>query len=118
MAQHRFETTARRFSETVAHPPIQADPPAFVVADSVALAYWREHFPLLTANGTLSPADLGAFALLCRLWSQCTLAEGRELRDAMGRFQQYAKQFGLTPLARKTLGAGPAQQEGGNDLGI
>lgn len=105
--------------------PINADEPELPVAVTAkppaglpkrALAEWKRLFPMLTASGVLTTADLDTFETYCRLIAECAQVEalvkkhGVEVSQRQGysgfllklraQKKQYAAELGLTPASR------------------
>src|SRR5262245_32571100 len=97
------------------------EPPTWL--DDLAREFWSDHAPRLHAAGTLTQANLPAFAVLCRFWSRWRAADteatklGAVVRTQAGgaarnpyaieaescwtRVERLMIQFGLMPEARK-----------------
>lgn len=111
--------------------PVPVVPPAGLVSDPVASAFWKRLAPGLVKSGRLTPDRAEAFANLCRIKSDCDaltieLREGgwislsergpvpnpvqRMLRDSRRDFLAHAREFGLTFAAASRL---PGENEDG-----
>lgn len=73
-----------------------------------ALDFWKRNAPHCEKMGTLKPADVDTFCLLCSVHSRLVLAEagGAGSIEFVCLVKQYAnlsKLFGLDPVSRKKL---------------
>jgi P27 family predicted phage terminase small subunit len=116
---------------------VAVEPPDDVKRDAVALAFWREHAPLLVAAKRLRPEHAATFAVVChvaaevRALAERVAAEGpivstsrsvkphpavRMLRDARRDLFQFASAFGLTAVADARLPQEPPEPSRGDSL--
>jgi phage terminase small subunit len=83
--------------------------PETICGDRFASDFWTAHAETLNRAGLLTPQDRESFAVLCKLWSLLSTMELDDPKtiktylDVASRFQQLAKQFGMTPASRKSM---------------
>jgi phage terminase small subunit len=84
-------------------PPGELGMPGWLSAG--ARTVWSELAPVCTAMGTLTVADLKAFAVLCTLQSRIQQADDddRALLRLANALRQYYALFGLEPISRAKI---------------
>ena len=79
-----------------------AEPPAHL--DALAQEFWRRNITAIR-----SPLDLDTYSLLCQMYSWIQQADSQRVRvELLAKYTMLARQFGLTPQSRRTLGT-PSQ---------
>src|SRR5690242_14467928 len=72
--------------------------------DGEALDFWHTHAQALADANCLSPMDVASFKMLCLTWERLQNAtDHKQYVELIKLYRQQAKEFGLTPAARKAL---------------
>jgi hypothetical protein len=90
---------------------------------------WAEIAPVALAMGTLTPADVAAFARLCELEATARAISGkkdtspgdfsaREERETAGALRAYYEKFGLEPAGRSRIKVPKAEKPTSKWAGI
>lgn len=123
------ERTAQMMAASADMQPLQQTPPRYL--KGVALASWRELWPVLTAAGLVKQADKTIIASLCEqlavkraaydnIAERGVIVGGKKnpacqvLNDATAKVKTLSDALGLSPQARATI-MGGAPPEGDDD---
>lgn len=121
-AMHRLNGTYRpdRHGARATEPFVEGVPQAPEWLDGDALEFWNYLVPLLVEAGVLSPLDGPVLAGLCCHWRNWSREQERynageghiySVSNAWSAFERAASKFGLTPVDRVRLAAGPKSEE-------